>query len=470
MADPIIKVEKMKIIYNKGKSNEVRSLDGVDVQIFPQEYVIIHGPSGCGKSTLMYSIGGFQIPTEGEVTVEGKQISKMSAREIVALHQTGVGMIFQAFYLIPTLTVLDNICLPRTFMGEDLKTRREAGMVLLQRFGIMEQAHKFPSQLSGGQKQRVAIARSLVNNPQIILADEPVGNLDSESAKNVLQILKDLNEVDKKTIIMVTHNPEHLYYGDRIIHMKDGKIVGEEVNKEKRPLDFFEKARKEAVEEKKTFDVKGELDEKDAVEKRLLDGDTQEKIDVPNELKLLMRTFRSLDATQLGALLVPFKAKQLLSHALADLNDEQLNSAENFLKELLFNNIKIDDLPKKLDMSFQEGGSNWNKTRAKSFSSRVGDILQQVELQAQIGQDRKDEAVLRMCDYLQASFQLHLDEVALSRFHSFVRLRFDSKMDSFELKKQLDLAKLLGGAGLNKITAEKLVREMEIIMLLRYAG
>lgn len=464
MTEPIIIVEKMKIIYNQNKSNEVRSLDGVDVQIFPHEYVIIHGPSGCGKSTLMYSIGGFQIPTEGEVTVEGKKISKMSAREIVTLHQTGVGMIFQAFYLIPTLTILDNICLPRTFMGENLKTRREAGMNLLQRFGIMEQAYKFPSQLSGGQKQRVAIARSLINNPQIILADEPVGNLDSESAKNVLKILKDLNEVDKKTIIMVTHNPEHLYYGDRIIHMKDGKIVGEEVNKEKRPLDFFEKARKEAIEEKSVFSDKGE------VERPVLEGDTQEKIDVPNELKLLMRTFRSLDSTQLGALLVPFKAKQLLSHALADLNDEQLNSAENFLKELLFKNIGIADLPKKLDMSFQEGGSNWNKTRAKSFSGRVNGILEQVEFQTKIGQEKKDEAVLRMCAYLQATFHLHLDEVALSRFHSFVKLRFDNKMDGIELRKQLDLVKLLGGAGLNRVTAEKLVREMEIIMLLKYTG
>jgi putative ABC transport system ATP-binding protein len=455
MSEPIISVEKMKIIYNQNKSNEVRSLDGIDLQIYPQEYVIIHGPSGCGKSTLMYSIGGFQIPTEGEVTVEGKKISKMSAREIVDLHQIGVGMIFQAFYLIPTLTVLDNVCLPRTFMGENLKTRREAGMNLLQRFGIMEQADKFPSQLSGGQKQRVAIARSLINNPAIILADEPVGNLDSESAKNVLQILKNLNEVDKKTIIMVTHNPEHLYYGDRIIHMKDGKIVGEEVNKEKRPLDFFENARKVAVGDKKA--------EESA-------KDNQEKIDVPNELKLLMRMFKGLDAAQLGALLVPFKAKQLLSYVLADLNDEQLNSAENFLKELLFKNIKIEELPKKLDVSFEEGGANWNKTRAESFSYRIDEIMQQVEFQTQIGKGKREEAVLHMCDYLQSAFRLHLDEVTKPRFHSFIGLRFDNKMDGYELKKQLDLSKILGGVGLNKITAEKLIRELEIIMLLKYTG
>jgi putative ABC transport system ATP-binding protein len=349
-------------------------------------------------------------------------------------------------------------------MGEDLKTRREAGMTLLRRFGIMEQAHKFPSQLSGGQKQRVAIARSLVNNPQIILADEPVGNLDSESAKNVLQILKDLNEIDKKTIIMVTHNPEHLYYGDRIIHMKDGKIIGEEVNKEKRPLDFFEKARKEAIGENKPVDVT------DVGEKAPLDKDNQEKIDVPNELKLLMRTFKGLDSTQLGALLVPFKAKQLLAHALAELNDEQLTSAENFLTELLFKNINIQELPKKLDMSFEEGGSNWNKTRAKSFSERINEIIEQSDFQAQTGMERKEEAVSHMCEYLQSAFHLHLDEVAKSRFYAYIKLRFDSKIDGFELKKQLDLAKLLGGVGLNKVTAEKLVREMEIIMLLKYTG
>ena len=429
MTEPIISVEKMKIIYNQNKSNEVRSLDGIDLQIFPHEYIIIHGPSGCGKSTLMYSIGGFQIPTEGEVTVEGKQISKMSPKELVALHQIGVGMIFQAFYLIPTLTILDNICLPRTFMGEDLKIRREAGMTLLRRFGITEQAHKFPSQLSGGQKQRVAIARSLINNPQIILADEPVGNLDSESAKNVLQILKDLNEIDKKTIIMVTHNPQHLYYGDRIIHMKDGKIIGEDINKEKRPLDFFEKARKVAVGEKEKMDI-----EKDK------NGDEQAKIDVPNELKLLMRTFKGLDAAQLGALLVPFKAKQLLSYVLAELNNEQLASAESFLKELLFRNITIQELPKKLDMNFEEGGSNWNKTRAQSFSERINEIMEQVDFQAQAGEEKREEAVAQMCRYLQGAFHLHLDDVTRPRFYAHVKLRFENRIDGLELKKQLDLA------------------------------
>jgi hypothetical protein len=194
----------------------------------------------------------------------------------------------------------------------------------------------------------------------------------------------------------------------------------------------------------------------------------QEKIDLPNELKLLMRMFRGLDSSQLGALLVPFKAKQLLSHALAELNDEQLSSAENFLKELLFKNIKMEDLSGKLDMSFEEGGSNWNKSRAKSFSARISAILEQVNFQVEIGQKNKEEAVLQMCGYLKSMFHLHLDETASARFYSFMKLRFDNKVDGIELRKQLDMAKLLGGVGLNKVTAEKLVKEMEVIMLLKY--
>jgi len=245
MPETIIDIKNLKVIYNKDKSNEVRSLDDVNVKIYPEEYVIIFGPSGCGKSTLLYTIAGLQAPTEGEVTVEDKNLAKMKKKEMVELHQTGVGMIFQAFYLISSINVLDNVILPKIFRGEERHKRREDGMKLLRRFSIAEQMEKFPSQLSGGQKQRVAIARSLVNNPSIILADEPVGNLDSESAENVLNILKELNEVDKKTIILVTHNAEHLHFADRILHMKDGKIISEEINRDKRP----KKALEEEIEE-----------------------------------------------------------------------------------------------------------------------------------------------------------------------------------------------------------------------------
>ena len=436
MAEPIIEVNNLQVIYNKGKSNEVRSLIDVSVKIYPQEYIIMYGPSGCGKSTLLYSIAGLQLPTYGEVKIEGKDIAKMKKPDIVELHQKGIGMVFQAFYLISSLTILDNVCLPKVFRGENRKERREDGMKLLRRFGMGEQGDKFPSQLSGGQQQRVSIARSLINNPNIILADEPVRNLDSESAENVLKILKDLNDVDKKTIIMVTHNPEHLVYADRILHMKDGRIVSEEINKDKRP--------KEALKE----EIAGEPEV------------------ISSELKLLMRTFRNFSPQQANSLLVPYKAKQLMAHLLAQLTEEQVASAENFLKDLLFKNIDIESFEDDLDRSFTDGGAGWNKLRTQTFSHRVAEMLMQSEKLAL----RSEESLAFFTDYITLHFKLNLSDDLKSRLASFLRMRLESKIDIFGLQERLDAPASIGGVGLYKNTAEKIVKEVEMIMLLKFTG
>jgi putative ABC transport system ATP-binding protein len=439
MAEPIITVEKLRVIYNQGKSNEVRSLDGVDVKIYPEEYVIIYGPSGCGKSTLLYSIAGLQMPTYGEVTINGKNLSKMTKKEKVELHQTGIGMVFQAFYLIDSLNVIDNVCLPKTFRGEDVKKRRTEGMSLLQRFSILEQSNKLPSQLSGGQKQRVSIARSLINNPNIILADEPVGNLDSESAENVLKILKELNDIDKKTIILVTHNPEHLHFADRIIHMKDGLVVKEEVIRDKRP--------EEAVSREK-------------------EGEGGEAVELSNELKLLLRTFKNLTPAQMGMLMIPFKAKQLLFHITSELSEEQLNVAENLVKEVLFNNLDTPQLAQKLDLKFEQGGANWNRTRANSFTDRVKETLTQVE----VIKNNSTEAPKKIAEYLEHRFKMNLDEKAEVRLQALLKLRMENKIDLLGLEKKLDDSVADGGVGLYKQTVEKVAREVEILMLLKYTG
>lgn len=435
-AQPIIKVDQLRVIYNKGQSNEVRSLDGVSVEIYPQEYIIIYGPSGCGKSTLLYGMSGLQAPTYGDVFADGRNLAHISKREKVEFHQSSVGMVFQAFYLISTLTVLDNVCLPRVFRGEKFKERREIGMKLLDRFGIAEQFDKFPNQLSGGQKQRVAIARSLVNNPDIIFADEPVGNLDSESAENVLEILKELNEVDKKTVIMVTHNPDHLRYADRIFHMKDGKLVSEEINTDKRP--------------------------KEAIKEEIMA--TPEAIS--NELKILMRTFKNLSLQQVGVLLIPFKAKQLLNHILSELTDAQLGSAEALLKEFLFKNIDNKTLESKLDLDADKGGAGWNKMRARTFTARTRDILEQSqELEAD-----QETGIILLADYLAKLYALKLDQETTLRLRSFLKLRIENRIDRFGLMQRLDAPRLLGGIGLYKGTAERVVREVELIMLLKYSA
>ncbi|MDD2766804.1 MAG: ABC transporter ATP-binding protein [Candidatus Moranbacteria bacterium] len=434
MNDPIISANKLRVIYNQGASNEMRALEETDVAIYPEEYVIIYGPSGCGKSTLLYSLSGLQSATYGTVSFHGKVIAQMSRKEDLALHQTGIGMIFQAFYLIGSLDILDNVCLPKVFRGTDPEERRKEGFQLLRRFGIAEQADKFPGQLSGGQKQRVAIARSLINNPEIIFADEPVGNLDSASSENVLQILKELNEIDKKTIVLVTHNPEHLVYADRVIFMKDGRIVKEEIHKEKRPIKIEKKE-----------------EEEQALESM--------------ELKILMASFKNLLPQQIDILLVPFKAKQLITHLLSQLSEEQVSTAEAFLKELLFKNIDISRFSEQLDLPLEAGGAGWNKMRARSFSEDVITILNQVE---KLKKD-PEEGSASFLEYLIDRFHLSLAPTQKTQFQKLINLRIASKVGQTGLQKNLDEKITAGGIGLNKITAEKVVREIEIIMLLKYS-
>lgn len=435
--DPLIVIDKLRIIYNQGKSNEMRALEETNITIYPHEYVIIFGPSGCGKSTLLYSISGLQRATYGEVRIKGKSISRMTEAEDLEMHQKEIGMIFQAFYLIPSLTVLDNVCLPRVFRGEAPSIRNKDGFALLRRFGIAEQGDKMPNQLSGGQKQRVAIARSIVNSPDIILADEPVGNLDSESAQNVLDILKELNDVDKKTIIMVTHNPEHLVYADRVIYMKDGRVIKEQVFKEKRPINK-EKPMEDAFKEQKEED---------------------------SELKLLMSSFKNLLPQQIDMLLIPFKAKQLLAHLLSELSDEQVSMAEAFLKELLFKNIDPSTFEGRLDLELDQGGAGWNRMRAKSFSMRVQEILevtQKLHLSP-------SEGVLTLSNYLERYFKMKLSPEQKLRFQAALKQRLESGIGQIELSRKLDRSTTQGGVGLRKDTVEKITREIEIIMLLKYS-
>lgn len=439
---PNIVVDKLRVIYNQGKSNETRALEETNLSIYPTEYVIIFGPSGCGKSTLLYSIAGLQSPTYGDVIINGKGISVMTQQDMIELHQTGIGMIFQAFYLISSLSVIDNVCLPRAFRGEGVKTRRMEGMKLLRRFGIAEHADKYPSQLSGGQKQRVAIARALVNNPTIILADEPVGNLDSESAENVLAILKELNDNDKKTIIMVTHNPDHLIYADRVIRMKDGRVISEEVFKEKRSLP--EKKKEEEL-------LK-------AIPKEALPQETE-------ELKMLMASFKNLLPQQVDVLLIPFKAKQLLAHVLSDLSEEQLSMAEGFLKELLFKNINREGFSHSLDKPLDDGGAGWNKARAETFSHRIAAIVEQAEI-AKVG---PNQSPISIAEHLKKLYKLTLSPSQELRLQSAIKLRTESKCGAKELFRRLDAPENIGGVGLNRITAEKMVREIEIIMLVKYS-
>ncbi|WP_456372590.1 ABC transporter ATP-binding protein [Methanocaldococcus sp.] len=213
-------------IYGSGEA-KTYALRGIDISINEGEFVAIMGPSGCGKSTLLNILGLLDVPTKGEVYIKGKKTTLMNENERAIFRRKISGFIFQQFHLIKTLTALENVELPMILDEKDKKYRRKRAKKLLEMVGLAERIYHYPNQLSGGQQQRVAIARALANNPKIIFADEPTGNLDSKSGKIVMDLLKELNEKGI-TIIMVTHDENLSKYASRIIKMKDGKIVSYE--------------------------------------------------------------------------------------------------------------------------------------------------------------------------------------------------------------------------------------------------
>lgn len=203
-----------------------QALKNINLEIKKGEYTAIVGPSGCGKSTLMHLIGLLDTPSSGTINLLGKDVSNQTDNELSRLRNEFVGFVFQQFNLINKLTVLENIMLPTIYSHKKLGyNSKEKAFELLKRFGIEEKVKSFPNKLSGGQQQRVAIARSLINNPELILADEPTGNLDSKSGSTIMSLLKDLNGRDKITVVIVTHDMEVAKSTRRQIRMFDGEIV-----------------------------------------------------------------------------------------------------------------------------------------------------------------------------------------------------------------------------------------------------
>ncbi len=218
----ILEAKGLKKVYGEGE-NRVNALRGVDLEVKKGEFVAIVGTSGSGKSTLLHMLGGLDRPTEGEVIVEQKDISKLKDEELTIFRRRKIGFIFQAFNLVPVLNVYENIVLPIELDGAAID--RDFVEEIINTLGLSGKKEALPNQLSGGQQQRVAIARALAFRPAIILADEPTGNLDSKTGQDVLSLLKVSAEKYSQTIVMITHNDEIAQLADRIIRIEDGHIV-----------------------------------------------------------------------------------------------------------------------------------------------------------------------------------------------------------------------------------------------------
>lgn len=226
----MVKIIDLWKIYRSG-ATEFAALRGITTSILRGEFVSVVGPSGSGKSTLLNLIGALDRPTRGEIFLDGTKLSELKENKLAELRGKKMGFIFQSYNLVPYLSAIENVELPFAILGVSSSERREKAMNILRMVGLENNANKKPNMLSGGEGQRVAISRALANNPSIILADEPTGNLDSKSAQNVVSILKQFNEERNMTILMVTHNLEIANFSTRIIYMRDG-IIERDVKRE----------------------------------------------------------------------------------------------------------------------------------------------------------------------------------------------------------------------------------------------
>jgi len=231
-SDIIIETKDLARYYELG-GEVIKALDGINLKVHRGEYLSIVGPSGAGKTTLFNMIGGLDRPTRGKIIIDEVDISQLDAYELAWLRCRKIGYIFQTFNLIPTLTALENVALPTIFAGVPRDEGRKKAEMILRSVGLGDRLNHRPSELSAGQQQRVAIARAMVNDPAIILADEPTGNLDFQTGREIINILRELNEKRGVTIIAATHDLKMIGASDRVVYMRDGKI--ERIEKRKRP-------------------------------------------------------------------------------------------------------------------------------------------------------------------------------------------------------------------------------------------
>jgi len=224
MASPMIRLVDVSKVYN-GVAGRVAALAGVSLDVAPGEFVALMGPSGCGKSTLLHLVAAVDLPTSGEVWVDGQHLTRLSDAALSRFRRDRVGIVYQFYNLLPTLSAWENVALPALLAGASPKSARERALELLRQVGTSPRADHWPHELSGGEMQRVAIARALINRPAVLLADEPTGNLDSVAGRELLDLLAGLNAEHRVTVLLATHSEDAAAVAGRVLHLKDGAVV-----------------------------------------------------------------------------------------------------------------------------------------------------------------------------------------------------------------------------------------------------
>ncbi len=440
-----IVASNLSVTYFPGQSNEVRSLDNVNLSIYEGEFIIFFGPSGCGKSTLLYSIADLEN-YKGEILVEGEKIRELPKKEKVRYCRHTIGMVFQAYHLIPTLNVMQNVALPLTSAGVPVKERRERVMDLLTRFGVNNQAYRLPSQLSGGQQQRVAICRAVINNPKILLADEPLGNLDSRSAEEVIKLFKDININSKKTVILVTHDPTYLDIAHRVFFIKDGRIIDIKVNK----------------------DIKTEI-----CSSTVFPAEGHAK-----ELDFMSEHYSKFKVAEPGFLMRAFKARNLATMALTNFSVDEFDLFRQKVEQSLRLNDDFDLVLDFLDKNSEEGGLGLDARTAKKITQQLRSLAKELKISEELplvdsthirdnktGKKEEDKVIsLRRALFDELNVELE-DFSSLTIIDSAILQRIRGEIDSKELFLLLDKPIRDGGAGLDRRLANKMLKRLEIWLI-----
>ncbi len=427
MAKPYIICRDLDITYNKGKSNEYKALQKVNTDIYEGEYVILFGASGSGKSTLMYAIQGSLPPANGTLLIGGDDIYSYPPSERVYFQRYIMGIIFQSFNLIGSLTVLDNVALPQIFCNADKSTRERRAQGLLERFGVGHVSHKIPSMLSGGQQQRVSVARSMVNDPRILLADEPTGNLDSISTQQVMDKIDEINSFDQRTVIMVSHNASHLQYAHRVYYLIDGFIVREVANPQRKQI------------------------------KPVEEGET-----IVTELEQLARIFPYDSVDKL-------RVKSLTNFLTQTYTFDQLSRLEKTVLFLLQGKINQEQFVRTLTTRFEDGGVEIPHAEAMRMMRQTVHVMAQAEDIRRFRSSQKMDAAFfqqhkfaeRLVEYLMEEHGIKLTKSARERLGELIADRVSGMSNEVDFHMALESPKASEGLGLNSAMADAVSRYLE---------
>jgi putative ABC transport system ATP-binding protein len=440
----IVRTEKLNVVYFPGKPNQVNAVTDANLEIYPGEFIIFFGPSGCGKSTLLYAIAGLERNIRGNIFIADKNLAKFKSKDLDYHSQHTIGMIFQAYYLISSLSVLNNIILPQFSLKTKNKDREKKALELLQFFGVDKQRDKYPNELSGGQQQRVAICRSLINDPELILADEPTGNLDSKSATDVMNLLLELNEKKGKTVILVTHSPGSLDYAHRVFHMKDGRIINTTINREKNQ----------------------------PIAKTILKANPLAK-----DLETTGESHQTATGTisSKSEVLADLKAKEIVMETLTGLSSDEIDRIETIVEKMLLGSVKSNskELLNCLDNDIYRKGVGLDSRTANNLTTKIKQLIKEIKDLHRAEEKTKnkishdpDRQIASIRRYIFKQFKIRpAASQAVVNFDNLIKDRLAGLIDQLEVGKNLNLPVADGGVGLDKRLVDKISKHIELLIL-----